>query len=240
MVIGIDTSGSVCSVACVENGIIISERSINDKKTHSATLVPLLDEMLKDKGLSVSEASLFAVAKGPGSFTGLRIGTATAKGLSLALNTPIVGVSTLAALSFNLRSFPGIICPIMDARRSEVYTAAFDYCDKSQEMETIDSPVISPVAEPLNNLLEDLSKLSKESGKEVIFLGDAVPVYGDYIREKADFGFSFAPEELSLQHASSVAIIGEMLARRGESGPSNSLRLEYLRRPQAERERLGL
>lgn len=233
MVLGIDTSGGVCSVALAENGNIIAEHSTNDGRTHSATLVPMIDKLLQDAGHSLEEASLFAVAKGPGSFTGLRIGAATAKGLSFAMAKPIVGVSTLAGLSFNLREFQGIICPIMDARRNEVYTAAYNY---EGGPESFDSPVIEPMAVPLDVLLEKL----KTCNEKVTFLGDGVPVYKEQIFEKAGFEFDFAPEELSLQKAGSIAVIGEILSNRGLSGPSNSLKLEYLRRPQAERERLGL
>lgn len=233
MVLGIDTSGGVCSVALVKGGNIIAEHSENNGRTHSATLVPMIDELFKESGHSLEETSLFAVANGPGSFTGLRIGAATAKGFSFSLNKPIVGVSTLAALSFNLRDFPGVICPIMDARRNEVYTGAYNY---AIGIESFDSPIIEPMAVPLDTLLEKLKVL----GEKVTFLGDGVPVYKDQIIEKADFDFSFAPEELSLQRAGSTAIIGEILSERGLKGPSNSLKLEYLRRPQAERERLGL
>lgn len=233
MVLGIDTSGGVCSVALVRGGNVIAEHSINNGRTHSANLVPMIDELFNESGHSLEETSLFAVAKGPGSFTGLRIGAATAKGLSFAMNKPIVGVSTLAALSFNLRDFPGIICPIMDARRNEVYTGAYEYNGKT---ESFDSPILAPMAVPLDDLLENL----KPFKKKVTFLGDGVPVYREQIMEKADFEFAFAPENLSLQKAGSTAIIGEILANRGLSGPSNSLKLEYLRRPQAERERLGL
>lgn len=233
MVFGIDTSGGVCSVALAKDGNIIAEQSSNNGRTHSATLVPMIDELLNESGHSLEETSLFAVANGPGSFTGLRIGAATAKGLSFSLDKPIVGVSTLAALSFNLRDFSGLICPIMDARRNEVYTGVYNYANKT---ESFDSPIIPPMAVPLDILLEKLKVL----GEKVTFLGDGVPVYKDRITESAEFDFSFAPEELSLQKAGSTAIIGEILSNRGLKGPSNTLKLDYLRRPQAERERLGL
>lgn len=233
MVIGIDTSGGVCSVAAVSDSILICEFSINHKKTHSAMLIPMLDEMLKKAELLLSDASIFAVASGPGSFTGLRIGAATAKGLSLAMDKPIVGVPTLMALSYNLSASENIVCPIMDARRNQVYTAAYDY--HNDGIDTIDSPVIPPVAISIDELLELLS----EKGRPVTFLGDGVKVYREVI-EKSSIKYDFAPANLMLQRASSVAILGEIISKRGGAGSSDSLKLEYLRRPQAERERLGL
>lgn len=234
MVIGIDTSGGVCSVAAVSDSNLICEFSINHKKTHSAMLIPMLDEMLNKAELSLEDASLFAVASGPGSFTGLRIGAASAKGLSFALDRPIVGVPTLMALSFNLSHVDGVICPIMDARRNQIYTAAYSY--EKDGIDTINNPLVSPDAIAIDDLLKKL----KSIGERVTFLGDGVPVYRDLIESKAEFDYRFAPTNLMLQRASSVAILGELLAQDGKSGPSDSLRLEYLRRPQAERERLGL
>lgn len=232
MVIGIDTSGGVCSVAVCSEGALISEFSVNHKKTHSAMLVPMLDEMLKKADISLEETLLFAVAAGPGSFTGLRIGAACAKGLALALNKPLVGVSTLDALSYNLVSSEDIVCPIMDARRSEVYTAAYSYKDKG--IETIISPLIEPLAIPVDELVDKLNAI----GKPVTFLGDGVFVYSEQIKKLSEFPVSFAPANLNLQRASSVAIIGEHLYKSGIASGDSPLQLSYLRRPQAERERL--
>lgn len=232
MVIGIDTSGGVCSVAACSKGNLISEFSVNHKKTHSAMLVPMLDEMLKKADISLEEALLFAVASGPGSFTGLRIGAACAKGLALALNKPLVGVSTLDALSYNLVSSEEIVCPIMDARRNEVYTAAYDY--KDEGMDAIIYPVIEPQAISIDLLVEKLNTIHRP----VTFLGDGVFAYAEEIKNKAEFSISFAPTNLNLQRASSVAILGEYFYENGINRGDNPLQLSYLRRPQAERERL--
>lgn len=236
MVLGIDTSGGVCSVAIINESKLICEFSINHKKTHSAMLIPMLQSMMEKSDIDIADVSLVAVACGPGSFTGLRIGAATAKGISLSLNIPIVGVPTLDALSYNLRNCKGLICPIMDARRNEVYTAVYDYGVKG--IETIDSPIVEPSALPISDLLKKISSLVTTDSK-VIFLGDGVPVYSETIKEKADFPFDFAADNVSLQRASSVALLGEKMAKE-KAGSSDSLKLMYLRRPQAERERLGL
>ncbi len=237
MVIGIDTSGQVCSVAAVLKGSTVAEFSINHKKTHSAMLVPMLDAMLKQAGLDINDASLFAVAKGPGSFTGLRIGAATAQGLALALNKPVLGISTLLALSYNLESSNGFVCPIMDARRNQVYTGLYDYTLKRQgckETELIVPALIEPIAIDMTELLNKL----KDFNRNIIFLGDGVSVYSKFIEENAKFNYSFADGNNNIQRASSVALLAELLYT--DKDKDTPLKLEYLRRPQAERERLGL
>ena len=234
MVIGIDTSGKVCSVAAVLEGSTVAEFSINHKRTHSAMLVPMLDTMLKHAGLDIHDTSLFAVANGPGSFTGLRIGAATAQGLSLALDKPVIGISTLLALSYNLKSSNSLVCPIMDARRNQVYTGVYDYSDRNKKMESIVPILIDPMAIDIRELLDKLN----DFGREVVFLGDGVPVYLKFIEQSAKFAYSFAPGNSNVQRASSVALLAELLYK--DNAKSKSLKLEYLRRPQAERERLGL
>ena len=126
-ILGIDSSGIVASVAVVENDNLIAEYTVNYKKTHSQTLLPMLDEIAKMTELDLNTVDAIAVAAGPGSFTGLRIGSATAKGLGLALKKPLVGVPTVEALAYNLYDTAGLICPIMDARRSQVYTGIYRF-----------------------------------------------------------------------------------------------------------------
>lgn len=227
MTLGIDTSGNTCSVALLSEGLLLSEFSVNNKKTHSAMLLPMIDDLLCKAGFDISDLDLVAVSKGPGSFTGLRIGAATAKGIAQATNLPLVGVSALEALAYNLRDFGSLVCPIMDARRGEVYTAAYLFTDGEPKT------LIPPEAMALSDLLNRLRALEYE----VIFLGDGVLAHWDYIRENADFNFSKASPNLLLQRASSVAFLGEKMAK--EAGDSKSLTLEYLRKPQAEREREG-
>ena len=132
-ILALDSSGLVASVAVVEDGAVddqvIAEYTVNYKKTHSQTLLPMLDEIVKMTELDLKTIDAIAVAKGPGSFTGLRIGSATAKGLGLALDKPLVGIPTVEALAYNLYDVNGLICPIMDARRKQVYTGIYRYED---------------------------------------------------------------------------------------------------------------
>lgn len=121
-ILALDSSGLVASVAVVEDDNLIAEYTVNYKKTHSQTLLPMLDEIVKMTELDLDTIDAVAVAAGPGSFTGLRIGSATAKGLGLALKKPLIGVPTLEGLAYNLYNTKGLICPLMDARRNQVYT----------------------------------------------------------------------------------------------------------------------
>ena len=125
-ILALDSSGLVASVAVVENDNLIAEYTMNYKKTHSQTLVPMLDEIRNMIELDMQTIDAIAVAAGPGSFTGLRIGSATAKGLGLALNKPLISVPTVDGLAYNLYGSDKVICPLMDARRNQVYTGLYE------------------------------------------------------------------------------------------------------------------
>lgn len=133
-ILGIDSSGLVAGVAVTEDDVLVAEYTTNYKKTHSQTLLPMLDELRRMVELDLNTLDAIAVASGPGSFTGLRIGAATAKGLGLALNRPLVEVPTLEGLAWNVWGAGGIVCPLMDARRNQVYTAAYRYTAGSREL----------------------------------------------------------------------------------------------------------
>ena len=166
-VLGIDSSGLVASVAVVEDDILLAEYTVNYKKTHSQTLLPMLKEIGDMINLDLNSLDAIAIAAGPGSFTGLRIGSATAKGLGLALDKPIIPVPTVDGLAYDLWGTDKIVCPIMDARRNQVYTGIYEFCDgKLQILENQMAVSVTEIAEKLNAL-----------GREVIFLGDGVPVY---------------------------------------------------------------
>ena len=126
-ILAIDSSGLVASVAVVEDEILLAEFTIDYKKTHSQTLLPMLDQMTKMIELDLNSIDAIAVAGGPGSFTGLRIGSATAKGLGLALDKPLLHIPTVDALAYNLYGVETLICPIMDARRNQVYTGVYRF-----------------------------------------------------------------------------------------------------------------
>lgn len=231
-VLGIDSSSLVASVALVTDGVTTAEYTVNFKKTHSQTLLPMLDEMLGLLGLDAAEADAIAVAAGPGSFTGLRIGAATAKGLGLALNRPLIHVPTVDALAYNMWGSAGLVCPIMDARRSQVYTGLY-------HMEEGLSVVLEQC--PLD--MAELAGLLNERGEAVTFLGDGVPVYRTMIEEMLSVPFRFAPAHMNRQRASAVAALG-MRALTGEGGCGGAFLVQagefapdYLRKSQAERQR---
>jgi len=239
-ILAIDSSGMTASVAVMMNGMLAAEYTVNNKKTHSQTLLPMIEEIMKAIGLVPQNLDCIALACGPGSFTGLRIGSATAKGLGLALDKPVAEVSTLKALAYNLYGNADcVICPIMDARRQEVYTAAYEFVSmgdasvtkgvqNTYEMKTL----LTERAIPLVDMLLELEKI----GKKVIFNGDAVPVYKDLIAENLHLEYFFAPETLLLQKASSVAAIGERMFLAGEAKDADFHTPVYLRKSQAERE----
>ena len=232
-ILAIDSSGLTASVAIMSGGKLSAEYTINNKKTHSQTLLPMIEEIMQTEGLEPKELACIAISRGPGSFTGLRIGSATAKGLGLALDIPIVEVSTLDALAYNLYgNSDSIICPIMDARRQEVYTAAYEFVRTDTDELRLDK-LIEEQAVPLTQMLLELEKI----GRKVIFVGDGVPVYREFINESFKLDHLFAPETLMLQRASSVAALGEQIYLSGK-GISSDLHVPiYLRKSQAERER---
>lgn len=232
-ILAIDSSGLVASVAVVEDDNLIAEYTMNHKKTHSQTLVPMLDEIRNMTELDLSTIDAIAVAAGPGSFTGLRIGSATAKGLGLALNKPIIPVPTVDALAYNLYGFEKTICPLMDARRNQVYTGLYTFNkddSKGYSMEIIKEQCALDIA--------DLADLVNLFENEVVFLGDGVAVYEDKLKELVKVPFSFAPASCNRQRAACVASLGAVLLKNGVIQTAVEHAPDYLRLSQAERERM--
>ena len=199
-ILGLDSSGIVASVAIVEDDVLIAEYTVNYKKTHSQTLLPMLDEIAKMTELDLNSIDAIAVAAGPGSFTGLRIGSATAKGLGLALKKPLIAIPTVEGLAYNLYDILGLICPIMDARRKQVYTGIYRFTDHQLKV------VEDQMAVPMETVIEKLNQY----GETVTFLGDGVPVFHELIAEKMTVPYSFAPAHVNKQRAAAVAALGEI------------------------------
>lgn len=229
-ILGLDSSGLVASAAIVEDGILLAEYTTNYKKTHSQTLLPMLDEIRKMIDLNLAEVDAIAIASGPGSFTGLRIGAATAKGLGLALDKPLVEVPTLEGLAYNLCGCKQLVCPLMDARRNQVYTGIYEFVKGNQEYEL--GIVESQCAVDITEIIAKLN----EKGREVIFLGDGVPVYQKVIEEKLQVPYSFAPANNNRQRAASIAALGAVYYKEGKTVSAVAHQPEYLRKSQAERE----
>lgn len=232
-ILALDSSGLVASVAVVEddgtNSNLLAEYTVNYKKTHSQTLLPMLDEIVKMIGLDLDSVDAIAVAAGPGSFTGLRIGAATAKGLGLALQKPLVSVPTVDALAYNLYGTDRLICPIMDARRSQVYTGIYEF--EGGELKVLEPQ--KPRA------IEDIAEKLCAYDREVIFLGDGVPVFREILTEKLMAGhqFTFAPAHVNKQRAGAVAALAVQYVREGKVETAMEHQPIYLRPTQAERER---
>lgn len=226
-ILAIDSSGITATVALVSDGVMTAEYTTNFKKTHSQTLLPMIDEIVKMTGAELSELDAIAVAAGPGSFTGLRIGSSTAKGLGLVLKKPIIPVPTVEGLAYNFFGSDKIICPIMDARRNQVYTGLYTF--EQEEFHVLsDQKAVS-----IEEIIEEVNNL----GKPVIFLGDGVPVFREKIKELAKVEVLFAPAHMCMQRAAAVAVRGEALYKEGKMETAAEHRPEYLRKSQAERER---
>lgn len=225
--LALDSSGLVASVAVVEDDITVAEYTLNYKKTHSQTLLPMLDELRRMTELDLNSIDAIAVASGPGSFTGLRIGAATAKGLGLALGLPIIPVPTVDALAYNLYGSTKNICPLMDARRNQVYTGLYTF--ENDTLVTIEPQCAVDIAK--------ISQKINEFGKEVVFLGDGVSVYREKLVELVKVPYDFAPSCCNRQRAACVAALGEVLYQAGITQDAAAFAPDYLRLSQAERER---
>lgn len=225
--LALDSSGLVASVAIVTEEVMLAEYTVNYKKTHSQTLLPMLDEIIKMVELDLSEVDAIAVAAGPGSFTGLRIGSATAKGLGLALKKPIIAVPTLEALAYNLYGTECIICPMMDARRNQVYTGLYEFKDNEFHI------IKQQAALAVEDILEEINRI----GRKVIFLGDGTAVYKHVIIEKTTAKYQFAPLHLNRQRAGSIGALGFKYYQNNEIQSAMEHEPVYLRLSQAERER---
>lgn len=227
-ILGIESSGLVASVAITQDGIVIGEYTTNFKKTHSQTLLPMLDELKKMINLDMESVDAIAVSGGPGSFTGLRIGSATAKGLGFALDKPIVSVSTVEALAYNLWGAAGDVCPLMDARRNQTYTGIYRF--EGDEM----TEVVAPCAVDVGDMIEIINR----NGNPVTFLGDGVPVFRQQILEQCRVPYRFAPAHMNRQNAAALCARAEEYYRCGRVETAAEHRPDYLRLSQAERERL--
>lgn len=237
-ILALDSSGLAASAAVVEGdgfgSTLLAEYTVNYKKTHSQTLLPMVDEIVRMIELDLENIDAIAVAAGPGSFTGLRIGSATAKGLGLALDKPLIAVPTLDGLAYNLYGTEKLVCPLMDARRDQVYTGIYEF--REGRLTRIEPPM----AVDIRVIAEKLCAL----GRDVIFLGDGVPVYRHRLTEVlmaelhgAGKRHYYAPAHLNRQRAGAVGTLALQYLREGRVQTAAEHQPEYLRLSQAERER---
>lgn len=230
-ILAIDASGLVASVSIINDDKMVAEYTLNHTRNHSVTLLPLIDSIIESTETDASEFDYIAVAGGPGSFTGLRIGASTAKGLAFAWKKPIVSVPTIDSLCYNVFGNSGIICPILDARRKQTYTGIYRFvpAGDTYKLETIKEQC----ATDIESLIAELNEI----GEKVTFLGDGVPVFKDIINEKLTCEKTFAPHHQSRQRASSVGMLAMEYIKEGNLEDTFSHRPIYLRETQAERER---
>ncbi len=226
-ILALDSSGLAASVAVVEDDNLLAEYTVNYKKTHSQTLLPMLDEISRMTELDLSTIDAIAVAAGPGSFTGLRIGSATAKGLGLALDCPLISVPTVEGLAYNLYGCSRIVCPLMDARRNQTYTGLYEF--KNGRMQTL----LEQCAVGIDEIVEKINAI----GRPVMFLGDGVSVFRTYLEEHCQVSYAFAPAHLNKQRAGAIAALGLVYAAEQKMESAAQHKPDYLRLSQAERER---
>ena len=233
-IIALDSSGLVASVAVLEDGRLIGEYNIQYKKTHSQTLLPMLDALKQMVELELDTVDAIALAAGPGSFTGLRIGSATAKGLGLALNKPVIEIPTLDGLACNLYGTDKLVCPIMDARRNQVYTGIYEY--RKVMTETVKYELHCLLGQCAVSIDEIADKCNNYE-REVIFLGDGVPVFEQQLKNLIKVPFGFAPAHMNRQRAASFGILAEKYYEEGQTVSAADHAPVYLRMSQAEREK---
>lgn len=224
-ILGIESSSSVASVAIVSEDITIAEYTVNYKTTHSQTLLPMIDAIVQMSETKLEDIDAIAVSGGPGSFTGLRIGSATGKGLGLALDKPMIHVPTMDAMAYNMFGTDKLICPMMDARRRQVYAGFYECQDSLNVIKEQNLFIIDEVVEELNRM-----------GRSVILLGDGVPGNLEYIKENLKVPFVIAPASHNRNRAASVAMLGVMYYKDGKVEHAREHLPNYLRASQAERE----
>lgn len=224
-ILAVDTSAKVSSVSVVEDNSVLAEFNINMGLTHSQTLMPMVDDCLKEAKISLDTIDAFAVSAGPGSFTGIRIGIGAVKGLAYGLNKPCVALSTLEGLANNVACFSGIICPVMDARCSQVYTAFFEAENQS----------LTRLSEDRAISIDELYDLLTSFKKNIIFVGDGADLCYNKLKDKLP-NLYLAPPSVKFQRASSVGLSAIKKAQSGETVSAAEIMPCYLRLPQGWKE----
>lgn len=222
-ILAIDTSATTASCAIREDGRLVASAQLRSKMTHSQTILPMVEDMLKNAALSVADMDAFAVNVGPGSFTGVRIGVAAVKGLAFTSKKPCMAVSTLHSMAYNFVGLPSVqtVCAVMDARCAQVYTALFEV--NGDTVTRLTEDVAIPIAELKTQLLA--------LDKTVMLVGDGALLCYNALKEEVP-SLVLAPDHLRYQSAEGVALA----AHEAESCSAEALQPKYLRLPQAERE----
>ncbi|HEX2926185.1 MAG TPA: tRNA (adenosine(37)-N6)-threonylcarbamoyltransferase complex dimerization subunit type 1 TsaB [Ruminiclostridium sp.] len=226
-ILALDTSTNVATAAILEDDIIIGEYSCNKGKTHSQRLMPMIQNLLEAVGLKASDMDAFAASIGPGSFTGLRIGVTTVKAMAFAAQKPVISVYTLDALAYNLAASKAIICPVIDARNDQVFTAVYKFSGDKLERLT----------DYLGIHINELADILAAMEGDIVFLGDAALMHKAFFVEKLGNRVYLAPPNTALARASSVAVLAKQSFEEGPQENCYDMKPFYLRKSQAEREK---
>ncbi|NFE18135.1 tRNA (adenosine(37)-N6)-threonylcarbamoyltransferase complex dimerization subunit type 1 TsaB [Clostridium botulinum] len=224
-ILSIDSATECASCSVLDEDKLYGEINFNYKKQHSIILISMIDTLLKSIDCDISSIDAFVISKGPGSFTGLRIGAATVKGLSQGTKKPFVSVSSLDSLAFNLAFTEGIICPILDALRGNVYTSLYKF-ENHKLRRLTDYNVIS---------IENLIDILKSKNEPITFIGNGIFKFKDTILSNMD-NVKFAPTHLNLARSSSLGELGLHLLKEGHKDDIYTFSPLYIRKSQAERE----
>lgn len=225
-ILAVDTSSTVAAVAIMDERELLGEFILNHKKTHSQKLIPMIDIVMKNLGLCPEDIDIYAASSGPGSFTGLRIGVTTIKAMAFAAKKPVVSVPALDALAYNIPNTEALVCPIMDARNNQVYTALYK----------LEKGVQVNISEYMGVTVQELVQIIRGKNNDVIFVGDGVLIHNEYLKKELGTRCSFAPQCMLQQRASSVAQLALFKASAGKLESCFDMVPFYLRKSQAERE----
>ncbi len=224
-ILAIDTSATACSVALSEENKLIAEYFINTSLTHSQTLMPMVEQLLKNTKTDINQIDIIAVNAGPGSFTGVRIGVAAVKGLAFANNTACISVSTLYSMAYNMLGADCTVCAVMDARCSQVYNALFK----------VNGNLVTRLCDDRAMSMADLKSEISRIGDKIILVGDGANVFDEFLNNELD-NVDIAPINLRYQKASSTALAAFEQYKSEETLNAKELMPTYLRLPQAQRE----
>ncbi len=233
-ILGIETSTSACSVCVLENSQLIAEYTTNITKTHSQRLMPMIKHVLVNVELIPKDIGAIAVSIGPGSFTGVRIGISATKGMAMALDAQIAGVSTLDGIACNLMDlYTGQVCVITDARRKQVYTAIYESAKVKGQMSKVKAQS-GKMKKLTDDMVLPIEELVKKIKKKTIFIGNATTLYYDTLKKELGELAVVCPSHLDIPRASSIALIGENMLKKGKGLSHFDLKPNYIRLSDAE------
>lgn len=224
-ILAIESASLTASCAVSEDFSLLGEFTLNHKKTHSEKLMPLIEELLDELNIKITDIDVIAVSEGPGSYTGLRIGAAIAKSISFAANIPIAGVPTMMSLAGNVYDSERLVVPIMDAKAGRIYTGIYKW----------EGEILNCVKEQFPCNIEELMDILNEYDEPVVFNGDGSENYRKIIEDKLNRKAYFAPAKFNYLNAATLAFIGCMTSQKGETVDASKFKPQYLRLSQAER-----